>query len=207
MKLTPDSNMTRLPGWGRGSASPAPLAPKWAGQFDTFDAWVATATARLTGATGSLGQDVPAICVDAKGRRCNIGRDFHRARDENAFPVRYFWECQPLPVGSAETDAFEWQLRRPTDEERLDCVPALRVSLAAETYDEIDRAYASMRANCGWPETPDREAFMAVEYAANHIEYKDEAGEFIADFVASDFADFLATRPSYATWRAERIGA
>ncbi len=93
--LPADSNMARLPGWGRGTPTPAPLVPKWAGQFDTHDAWVACATARLTGAVGSVGQDVPPICVDAKGRRCNVGRDFARARDEGAFPVRYFWECEP----------------------------------------------------------------------------------------------------------------
>lgn len=106
--LQPDSNMRRLPGWGRGTPTPAPLVPKWAGQFDTHDAWVACATARLTGAAGSVGQDVPAICVDAKGRRCNVGRDFARARDEGAFPVRYFWECEPLPA-LAQAVVTGWQ--------------------------------------------------------------------------------------------------
>jgi hypothetical protein len=32
-----------------------------------------------------------AFCVDAQGRRCNVGKDFMRARDEGTFPVRYFW--------------------------------------------------------------------------------------------------------------------
>jgi hypothetical protein len=41
-----------------------------------------------------MGERVGAICVDALGRRCNIGADFARARDEGAFPVRYFWECE-----------------------------------------------------------------------------------------------------------------
>lgn len=100
--MPPDSNMQRLPGWGRDPATAAPLVPKWAGQFDRFDTWVACATARLTGAVGSVGQDVPAICVDAKGRRCNVGRDFARARDEGAFPVRYFWECEPANPAAAE---------------------------------------------------------------------------------------------------------
>lgn len=151
--LQPDSNMRRLPGWGRGTLTPAPLVPKWAGQFDTHDAWVACATARLTGAVGSVGQDVPPICVDAKGRRCNVGRDFARGRDEGAFPVRYFWECEPGP-------------------------------------------------------TPEREAFLAVEYAANHIvDYGGERGDFVYDFVANDLPDFLRRWPDYANWRSERLGA
>ena len=37
-----------------------------------------------------MGEDVRAICVDALGRRCNIGADFARARDEGAFPVPLF---------------------------------------------------------------------------------------------------------------------
>ena len=65
--------------------------PEWAGQFDTFNDWVNHATRALSGVKGDFGQDVTAFCVDAKGRRCNIGGDFMRARDEDAFPVRYFF--------------------------------------------------------------------------------------------------------------------
>ena len=74
--------------------NPTPLEgyqPAWAGQFDTFDDWVSHATSALAGETGSVGEKVSAFCVDAKGRRCNVGADFMRARDEGAFPVRYFW--------------------------------------------------------------------------------------------------------------------
>lgn len=70
--------------------------PQWAGQFNTFQAWVSHATRALTdGPTNSLGMTLPAICVDAKGRRCTCGGDFMRARDDDAFPVRYFWEFAP----------------------------------------------------------------------------------------------------------------
>lgn len=72
---------------------PTPLVgfePDWLGQFDTFQDWVSHASRALTGHEGSLGEEVKAICVDAKGRRCNCGGDFMRARDEDAFPVRYF---------------------------------------------------------------------------------------------------------------------
>lgn len=84
--------------------NPTPLngfEPDWAGQFDTFQDWVNHASRALTGveySTGGLGRDgigVPSVCVDAKGRRCAIGKDFMRARDEDAFPVRYFWEMKP----------------------------------------------------------------------------------------------------------------
>tara|TARA_E500000318_G_scaffold110969_1_gene127917 strand:+ start:12208 stop:12483 length:276 start_codon:yes stop_codon:yes gene_type:complete len=74
--------------------NPTPLneyEPDWAGQFDTFEDWVNHAPRALTGEVGSVGEKLPAFCVDAMGRRCHVGFDFHRARDDGAFPVRYFW--------------------------------------------------------------------------------------------------------------------
>lgn len=73
---------------------PTPLegwTPKWAGQFDTFQDWVSHASRALTGEVDSNGYRLAGFCVDAKGRRCHNGRDFMRARDEEAFPVRYFF--------------------------------------------------------------------------------------------------------------------
>ena len=73
--------------------NPTPLVgfePEWIGQFDTFQDWVNHASRALTDFVGNLGEPIKAICVDAKGRRCHIGGDFMRARDESAFPVRYF---------------------------------------------------------------------------------------------------------------------
>lgn len=80
--------------WPR-PATPCDLKPLWKGEFKSFDDWVNFATARLTGTTDEDGFEVAAICVDAKGRRCSKGGHFMRARDEDAFPVRYFWECEP----------------------------------------------------------------------------------------------------------------
>jgi hypothetical protein len=80
-------------GRSRPWQKPTPLVgftPEWLGQFDTFDSWVSHASRALTGFEGSVGEKLSAICVDAKGRRCNVGKDFHRARDEDAFPIRYF---------------------------------------------------------------------------------------------------------------------
>lgn len=83
--------------WPR-PATPCTLTPAWAGEFRDFDDWVIFATKRLTGTYDPLmGVEVPAICIDALGRRCTMGGHFMRARDEGAFPVRFFWDCDPAP--------------------------------------------------------------------------------------------------------------
>lgn len=79
--------------WPR-PATPCDLVPLWAGEFRDHADWVNFATKRLTG-TYNDRSEVKAICVDALGRRCHDGGDMIRARDEGAFPVRYFWECVP----------------------------------------------------------------------------------------------------------------
>lgn len=45
--------------------------------FPNYQTWVNKASTWVNGG----------ICMDAKGRHCNIGADFMRARDEGAFPV------------------------------------------------------------------------------------------------------------------------
>ena len=87
------SNIDPPTSWPR-AATPCDLKPKWAGEFVSFGDWVNFASKRLTGCVGSVGQEVTPICVDNLGRRCHVGKDFMRARDEDAFPVRYFWECE-----------------------------------------------------------------------------------------------------------------
>lgn len=82
-------------GRARPWQNPTPLVgfePEWIGQFDTFGDWVNHASRALTNLTleGGIGNTVAAVCVDAKGRRCSCGHEFMRARDEGAFPVRYF---------------------------------------------------------------------------------------------------------------------
>ncbi len=61
------------------------LTPVWAGEFRDFNHWVNGASNRI---------DDNMVCVDTLGRRCLIGGDFMRARDEGTFPVRYFWEMR-----------------------------------------------------------------------------------------------------------------
>jgi hypothetical protein len=85
--------------WPR-PATPARMQPIWAGEFRDHANWVSFAAKRLTGTRHAYGHEVPAICVDAFGRRCVCGGDFARARDEGAFPVRFFWEMEVVP----ETD-------------------------------------------------------------------------------------------------------
>lgn len=62
-------------------------------QFETFQTWVNKASSWLR----RRGEFVRAVCFDAKGRHCGIGRDFMRARDDDAFPVRFLW---PDQIGS-----------------------------------------------------------------------------------------------------------
>jgi hypothetical protein len=54
------------------------------GAFHNYEEW-----ARL----GSLPPFRSAVCTDRRGRRCVTHRDFLRAREEDAFPVRYRWEA------------------------------------------------------------------------------------------------------------------
>ena len=55
----------------------------WDGEFGTYDEWA------------RLGPQPPyrsATFLDTQGRRCVTQQDFSRARDTNAFPVRFRWE-------------------------------------------------------------------------------------------------------------------
>ncbi len=66
------------------------LKPKIAGKFRNFENWVNSASRYL--------YKKDSICIDSKGRRCFIGKDFMRARDENAFPVYYFWDFEKITI-------------------------------------------------------------------------------------------------------------
>jgi hypothetical protein len=57
----------------------------WDGEFGTYDEWA------------RLGPQPPyrsATFLDAQGRRCVTQQDFSRARDDGAFPLRYYWETE-----------------------------------------------------------------------------------------------------------------
>jgi hypothetical protein len=95
--------------WPR-AATPCDLVPRWEGEFVSHSDWINFASKRLTAASDSNGHELKAICVDAFGRRCANGRDMARARDEDAFPVRYFWDCWP----PAEEPGPEGETPNPT---------------------------------------------------------------------------------------------
>lgn len=65
------------------------LKPKIAGNFHSFIVWCNKAATHI---------NRDAICIDSKGRRCFKGADFMRARDENAFPVYYFWDFEKIII-------------------------------------------------------------------------------------------------------------
>lgn len=90
--------------WPR-AATPCDLVPRWEGEFHSHSDWVNFASKRLTVAYDSNGAPLKAICVDALGRRCANGRDFQTAHDDGAYPVRYFWDCEPAPVLKAKGGA------------------------------------------------------------------------------------------------------
>lgn len=71
-------------------------------QFENFHTWVNKASSWLT----RRGTHVHAVCLDAEGRLCQIGGDFMRARDEDAFPVRWLW---PEDVATLAADRDKWK--------------------------------------------------------------------------------------------------
>ena len=56
-------------------------------QFDNFGQWETHASDWLT----ERGPDVRPILVDNVGRICTKGSGFMRARDQNTFPIKWYW--------------------------------------------------------------------------------------------------------------------
>lgn len=61
-------------------------------EFSSFAQWVNRAQSWFhnLAATNRNAAMKRYLCVDAAGRVCMIGKDFHRARDEDKFPVRLY---------------------------------------------------------------------------------------------------------------------
>jgi len=87
--------------WHKGTPCPH-LSPDILGQFDTFQDWINHARRALTGYENSMGYPVSPVCIDALGRRCSIGNEFERARDEGTFPIRYFVDCKLIEITTVE---------------------------------------------------------------------------------------------------------
>lgn len=71
------------------------------GAFHCFQTWVSKATSWIGGEN--------ALCVDAKNRICRNGADMQRARDEGAFPVRFYYGA------GGETEAEQRKSQRAAD--------------------------------------------------------------------------------------------
>jgi hypothetical protein len=56
-------------------------------RFVSYGDWVSNATKRFQ-QSGRTDRSV--LCIDTKGRICNTTREFTRARDEDAFPVKAY---------------------------------------------------------------------------------------------------------------------
>lgn len=78
--------------WPRLSSPPSRAHD---GEFPSYHKWVQKAAGWIGGCN--------AVCFDAKDRLCHIGRDFARARDEDAFPVR-FWFPSSAEQERGQTD-------------------------------------------------------------------------------------------------------
>lgn len=68
------------------------------GEFRSHSEWVNKASSWI-GFTG-------AKCFDAKGRRCRMGADFGRARDEDAFPVKFYSPSHFKKIAMPTTGQF-----------------------------------------------------------------------------------------------------
>ena len=76
------------------------------GQFFTsMQQWITRASRDLTShpdylntqhgeKTGFRGHHFTAMCFDQQGRRCRIGKDFIRAKEEDAYPIWWVWPDQ-----------------------------------------------------------------------------------------------------------------
>ena len=84
-------------------------------QFDSFNQWVNMASSWLTrhpDYSDERHNTFRAICFDARGRQCRIGRDFEVARDQDAFPVKWLWPDQVgHVVNTLEYFVEEWPKR------------------------------------------------------------------------------------------------
>lgn len=170
--------------WPRATTTPA-LEAAWAGEFHSFDDWVSFASKRLTDAyrkDGAFEANVQAVCIDAKGRRCIMGGHFQRARDEDAFPVRFFWDFRP-----AARTAPTWPRHR------------MRIDLSGvchTTNDMLNRVEHPLR---GVPNDEDMAAHSAFfDQLLGDIAAVKEGRASLADF-----ADFYCITPATGTTDAE----
>lgn len=133
------------------------MKPIIAGQFDTFDDWVNRASRVISERhcpTDTVGNVLRAICVDTRGRRCQCGGDFMRARDEGTFPVRFFWEFEPTYPPVAISDKLLESVYHCKGDGWFTYAPAhgriagklLRLGHVERSYDHHGRGWLKMTA-------------------------------------------------------------
>lgn len=67
-------------------------------RFDTYVQWRDEASSWL----GRRGPQEEAVCLDVRHRPCAVEADFARARDEGAFPIRWFWPEDVAALAAAQ---------------------------------------------------------------------------------------------------------
>lgn len=166
--------------WPR-AATPSGLVPTWAGEFRDKADWVSFATNRLTGTYDPmLGHEVPAICVDAVGRRCTAGGHFRRAEEEGTFPVRFFWDMH-----APEAAPLGYILRAPGGNIRLWTTDAALAARKAEEFGLPIEPFHTWPQDQGLPQSDFDRLRIALEriatgdgvYGAQAAEYKEIARE------------------------------
>lgn len=130
--------------------------------FDSYQEWVNRADRWLTrhprfdgDEWTRPGENYRAICFDAKGRICRRGAELMRARDENAFPVRWIWPHQAVAAAMneaamaeavnaalAELDADIDEMAEENEAHGFSLAPSLRV---AEAHRILRAASISLR--------------------------------------------------------------
>lgn len=108
-------------------------------RFETFQTWVNKASSWLC----RRGNSDRAICFDARGRRCRIGDNFMRARDESAFPVDWVWESEigDLVVALRAAHSALEQIEQQIDYGQIDA--ALRITRDAVAAARTARSEAA----------------------------------------------------------------
>jgi len=81
-------------------------------QFKDITEWVNKGRSWLT----RRGSHVHAICFDMKRRPILCGGDFMRARDEDAFPVRWLWPNQVARMAMS----YDFEIALKTDDPSLE---------------------------------------------------------------------------------------
>lgn len=120
--------------------TPTNITPNWAGEFTSYQQWVNKGKSWLASPDNRR-----AVCIDDKGRRVTCGGDFALARDEDAFPVRFFWDCEPQEAAPAVANAENSDALPPLPEPTIEGTvmhPELKICYLAPVHFTADQMQA-----------------------------------------------------------------